>query len=281
MELIHRGAKVYGTARTEEHARRLVAMGIEPVLIPSAENLIDFPFKEKLADITHLLDSIPLARDDHRYHAPQAVFLPKLLSLLPHLEWAGYLSTTAVYGDSGGEWVDENSLTLPVSLRGEARLQAEKVWQTFFPSAEIFRLPGIYGPGRNILPKLLSGEYKTVRWDTPRYSNRVHVADIVAALSSAMKKPRPGRILNVTDDFPCPHADYVEELCKAIGAPKVRYLTPEEAERELSPSALDFFRENKRISNKKLHQELLPRLRYPSFREALPELVAELRSEQK
>ncbi len=257
-------------------------MGIEPVLMPSAENLTDFLLKkEKLAEITHLLDSIPLTRNDQRYDAPQAGFLPKLLDLLPHLEWAGYLSTTAVYGDSGGEWVDETSPTLPASLRGEARLRAERAWQTLFPSAEVFRLPGIYGPGRNILSKLISGEYKTVRWDPPRYSNRVHVADIVAALSTAMEKPRPGRILNVTDDFPCPHADYVEELCKAIGAPMPRFLTAEEAARELSPLALDFFRENKRISNKKLHRELLPRLRYPSFREALPELVAELQSGRK
>ncbi len=277
-ELIRKGAKVYGTARTKAHAQDLSDLGIEPLLISSASEVGRLLSKEKLSRISHLLDSIPLARKNDHFTPPQAEFLADLLSGLPHLRWAGYLSTTAVYGDSQGEWVDENTPASPGSDRGKARLWAESLWKEHFPAVEIFRLPGIYGPGRNILPRLLAGDYKAVRWDPPRYANRIHVADIVASLSAAVTQSSPGRIINIADDYPCPHAEYVEELCKAVGAPPPRFLTPEEAAKELSPTVLEFFRENKRVSNRKLHRELLPDLRYPSFREALPELLEEARS---
>lgn len=274
--MARQGAKVYGTTRSKDEVKTLSALGIEPVLISSVPDIGSLLSERELKEISHLVDSIPLVKGDHHYAPPQARFFGDLLPFFPRLAWAGYLSTTAVYGDTRGHWVDESSPTLPGTDRGVARLLAEDGWQNYFSAAEIFRLPGIYGPGRNLLPRLLAEDYKVVRWEPPRYSNRIHVDDIVSVLMAAMEAPSPGRIVNLADDFPCSHADYVEELCRAVKAPPPRWLTPEEAEKELSPTVLEFFKENKRVSNKKLHRELLPDLRYPTFREALPELLREI-----
>ncbi|MDQ6976577.1 MAG: SDR family NAD(P)-dependent oxidoreductase, partial [Ghiorsea sp.] len=185
-----------------------------------------------------------------------------------NLKWAGYLSATSVYADSGGDWIDETSIHFSTSPRGVQRLKAEQAWLTSDAPAEVFRLAGIYGDERNIVSKLLSGNYKTVAWQPAHYSNRIHVDDIVAALVAAMFKPQPRRIINLSDDKPCSHQDYVCQLAKVIGAPAPIILTPEQAEQEMSSAYLDFFRDNKRISNRKLHQQLRSKLTYPSFIDA-------------
>ncbi|MDQ6966447.1 MAG: SDR family NAD(P)-dependent oxidoreductase, partial [Mariprofundaceae bacterium] len=115
--------------------------------------------------------------------------------------------------------------------------------------------------------------YRAVQWDSPRYSNRIHVDDIVAALLAAMNKPRAGRIVNLADDEPLPHAEYVILLARMIEAPPPLLLTPEQAETQLPPSVLDFFRDNKRVSNRLLHAELLNELTYPDFRKGLKSLL--------
>ena len=148
------------------------------------------------------------------------------------------------------------------------RLKAEKAWLNSAAPAEVFRLAGIYGDERNIVSKLMAGNYKTVAWQPAHYSNRIHVDDIVAALVAAMQKPEANRIINLSDDEPCSHKDYACQLAEIIGAPKPVILTPEQAEKEMSAAYLDFFRDNKRISNRKLHQLLLPKLKYPSFKQA-------------
>ncbi|RMH50720.1 MAG: hypothetical protein D6682_06390 [Zetaproteobacteria bacterium] len=139
---------------------------------------------------------------------------------------------------------------------------------------ELFRISGIYGPGRNLIERLRRGGYVAVAWDPPRYANRIHVDDLVEGVVAAIARPRPGRVVNLTDDLPSPHADYVRALARAAGAPDPLVLAPEEARRRLSPDYLAFFRANRRVSNRLLHRELLPRLRYPSFRAALPSLLA-------
>ncbi|MDQ7012202.1 MAG: SDR family NAD(P)-dependent oxidoreductase, partial [Mariprofundaceae bacterium] len=186
---------------------------------------------------------------------------------------AGYLSTTGVYGDAGGAWVDETWECRPTSQRGIERLKAERAWLDSGLPVEIFRLAGIYGPERNIIGKLRAGGYKAVRWQPPHFSGRIHVDDIIAALMAAMRRPRPGRIVNVADDEPLPHERYVSELAAMVGAPAPILLTPEEGRRELSAAVLDFFSDNKRIANRLLHRELLPSLKYPNFRTAVPELL--------
>ncbi|MDQ6993434.1 MAG: SDR family oxidoreductase [Mariprofundus sp.] len=264
------GMRVIATTRDLLRAEVLAKQGIEAIVVRSPLELSD----ELLAAVDGVVDSIPLSRDQTGIHATQLLWLPQLTERLLHLRWAGYLSSTAVYGDAGGAWVDESSICRPSSERGGERLKAEKTWLESGLAAEIFRLAGIYGVERNILGRLKSDAYKAVQWNPPHYASRIHVDDIVAALMAAMQKPRAGRIVNLADDLPLPHAEYVCEVAAMIGAPMPQMLTESEGEAVLSPSMLAFFRDNKRVSNRLLHQELLPSLQYPSFRTAMGELDA-------
>ncbi|PCI44915.1 MAG: NAD(P)-dependent oxidoreductase, partial [Proteobacteria bacterium] len=116
--------------------------------------------------------------------------------------------------------------------------------------------------------------YKAVQWNPPHYSSRIHVDDIVAAMLAAMHSPRSGRVLNIADDLPLPHADYVQQVAAMIDAPTPIILTPEEGQQQLSATALSFFSDNKRISNQRLHDELLPKLHYPSFKEGMRAILS-------
>jgi len=266
---LREGIKVSGTTRSVERAAELQAKGIQAVLAASP---LDIP-EALLADVDAVLDSIPLQRSPSGAHAAQADWLPGLASSLTSLRWAGYLSTTGVYGEADGAWVGEDWPCNPQSPRGLGRLQAERCWLDTVACAEVFRIAGIYGPGRNMLERLRAGGYRAVQWDPPRYSNRIHVDDIVGALLAAMRKPRGGRIVNLADDEPLPHAEYVTLLARMIDAPAPLMLTPEQAEQQLPASVLDFFRDNKRVSNRLLHAELLNELTYPDFREGLKSLL--------
>jgi nucleoside-diphosphate-sugar epimerase len=266
---IEQGMRVTGTTRRSERATALRALGLEAAVTDSPADLPDAVLKQCDA----VIDSIPLATDAAGMQAPQRRWLPAIAPKLSHVRWAGYLSTTGVYGDAGGAWVDETWPCQPTSGRGIGRLEAETAWLDVGLPAEVFRLAGIYGPGHNIIARLKEGGYKAARWQPPHWSSRIHVDDIVAALLAAMRHPRPGRIVNLADDEPLPHADYVTELARLVGAPPPVILDAAEAERELSPAALAFFRDNKRVCNALLHRELLPALKYPSFRQAVDALV--------
>ncbi|HXH65074.1 MAG TPA: SDR family NAD(P)-dependent oxidoreductase, partial [Mariprofundaceae bacterium] len=249
-------------------AGSLRALGLEAAIAASPAELPE----ALLQEVDAVVDSIPLARSDDGMQAPQAQWLPMLAARLSRARWAGYLSTTGVYGDAEGAWVDESWPCRPASVRGIGRLEAEAAWLDSGLPAEVFRLAGIYGPGRNIVAQLREGGYRAARWQPPHWSNRIHVDDIVAALMAAMAHPRPGRIVNLADDEPLPHADYVSELARLVGAPAPVILDADTAARELSPAALDFFRDSKRVCNALLHRELLPTLKYPSFRAAVASL---------
>ncbi len=264
-----RGASVVGSTRCEQRAKELEALGIKAVLADSPDMLSS----EMLASCDTVLDSIPLERSGQNLRAGQVDWVPKLAHRLQQVKWVGYLSSTGVYGDAGGAWVDESWLCKPGSLRGEQRLAAEDAWLNSSLPVEVFRLAGIYGPSRNIIARLKAGQYKVVEWKPPHFSNRIHVDDIVTALLAAMDKPRAGRIMNLTDDDPLPHIEYVSELARIIGAPEPVKLTPEEGDVQLSAAALAFFSDNKRISNRLLHEELLPELQYISFREGFGSMI--------
>jgi nucleoside-diphosphate-sugar epimerase len=269
MAALARGMRVSGTTRSDARAATLRARGIEAVIADSPADLPD----ALLSEADAVVDSIPLARDGDTMLAPQAGWLPVIASRLSGLRWAGYLSTTGVYGDAEGAWVDESWPCRPRSARGAGRLAAEAAWLDSGLPAEVFRIAGIYGPGRNIIPRLREGGYKVACWQPPHWSNRIHVDDIVAALLAAMTHPRPGRIVNLADDAPLPHDEYVCELARLVGAPAPVILDADAAAQELPPAALEFFRDNKRVCNALLHRELLPRLSYPSFREAAASLA--------
>ncbi len=259
------GIKVKATVRNQEAADKLLQQGFD-VVVNANPALLDAKW---LADCDAVLDSIPLSYDEKRQpFETQSFWVQPLVKKLPSLKWAGYLSATSVYADSGGNWIDEASTNFSTSPRGVLRLKAEQVWLNSAASAEVFRLAGIYGDERNIVSKLMAGNYKTVAWQPAHYSNRIHVDDIVATLLASMQKPEANRIINLSDDAPCSHKDYVYQLSEMIGAPTPIALSPEQAKKEMSAAYLDFFRDNKRISNQKLHQLLLPKLKYPSFRDA-------------
>jgi len=266
---IANGIRVIGTTRSKEREWQLKETGIEAVLAASPKDLPN----ALLASVDAVLDSIPLTRDEQGMHASQSKWLPELAPKLSVVRWVGYLSTTGVYGDAEGAWVDELYPCRPSSARGSERLKAEQDWLQSGLPVEIFRLAGIYGPERNILGKLRAGGYQTVQWQPPHYSSRIHVDDIVTTLMAAMQKPQAGRIVNLADDLPLPHADYVTELAQLIGAPTPDILSETEGEALLPAAALDFFRDNKRVSNRLLHQELLPELKFPDFRAGLKSLI--------
>ena len=266
---LSQGMRVIGTTRDEQRAQALGAQGMEAVV---AESPLALP-NALLSSVDLLLDSIPLVRDASGMQAGQPDWVPVLAGRLPAQRWAGYLSTTGVYGDAGGAWVDESFACRPGSARGIERLRAESAWLGSGLPAEVFRIAGIYGPKRNILERLRAGGYKAVQWQPEHYASRIHVDDIVAAVIAAMASPRSGRIVNLADDMPLPHADYASQLARMIGAPAPVILSEEEGELQLSAAMLDFFRDNKRISNRLLHRELLAKLKYPDFRAGMQALL--------
>ncbi len=266
---IEEGMRVIGSTRSRERARTLERLGIEATVVASPSDLPD----ELLARVDRIVDSVPLTRSERGMHASQPAWLPVVTPKLARLEWAGYLSATSVYGDAHGAWVDEADSCKPTSERGAQRLLAEKAWRQSGLPAEIFRLAGIYGPERNIISRLRAGGYEAVRWQPPHWSSRIHVDDIIAAILAAMRHPGPGRIVNLADDLPLSHADYVQEVARMAAAPAPVILTSEEGRLRLSPAQMVFFSDNKRVCNRLLHRELLPKLKYPDFRQGIASLL--------
>jgi dTDP-4-dehydrorhamnose reductase len=194
----------------------------------------------------------------------------------PQLQSIVYLSTVGVYGDHGGAWVDEETPAAPVSARSRERLAAEAKWQALGRHAgkavAILRLSGIYGPGQNALLQVVRGAAKRI--DRPgQVFNRIHVADIAQAIDAAFTQRADG-IFNVTDDEPAPQGvpiGFAAELLGSAAPPEIPFA---EAAKTMSPMALSFYAESKRVRNDKLKRALGVRLRYPTYREGLRALAA-------
>jgi nucleoside-diphosphate-sugar epimerase len=216
-----------------------------------------------LDGFTHLLSSIP----------PDANGDPALElhgEEIKNIEWIGYLSTTGVYGTRDGDWVDEDSELVPTQDRSKRRAVAEKGWLAV--KAHIFRLAGIYGPGRSILDDVRAGVAKRI--DKPGHVfSRIHVDDIANVLLASITKPNPGRIYNLCDDDPAQPAKTVEEACRLLNLPLPPVVSFEEA--GLSPMALTFWADNKRVSNERIKHELGVKLAYPNYRVGLAAILEE------
>ena len=262
------GWRIAGTCRGEDKLRRLRAEGIDAHRFDS-DRPLDDPAKA-LAGATHVLASVPPdERGDPvlRQHGHD-------LAALRGLVWVGYLSTTGVYGDRGGAWVDEAAAPRPTTDRGRRRLAAEEGWLALWRSrglpVHLFRLAGIYGPGRNQLVALRHGEAKRI--DKPgQVFSRIHVADAVAVLRASMARPDPGAAYNLADDEPAPPQDVVAYAAGLLGMappPLISF-----ADAELSPMARSFYAESKRISNRRIKDELGVRLRFPNYRAGLAALL--------
>jgi nucleoside-diphosphate-sugar epimerase len=223
------------------------------------------------AGVRHILVSIP----------PDASGDPALdrhaedIARLPGLAWLGYLSTTGVYGDRAGGWVDENSELRPSGPRGRRRVAAEAGWQGLWRRrgvpVHIFRLAAIYGPGRSPFDALRAGTARRIAKPGQVFS-RIHVDDLASVLIASIGRPRPGAIYNVCDDEPAPPEAVVAHAASLLGLPAPP-LVPFEAA-ELSPMARSFYDDNKRVANALIKSELGARLRYPNYRAGLAAILA-------
>jgi len=191
-----------------------------------------------------------------------------------------YLSTVGVYGDRGGGWVDEQTPPQPDSARGRRRLAAEQGWQDFGAcrgiAVAILRLAGIYGPGRNALIQVATGKARRIV-KPGQIFNRIHVADIAQAIDAAFTRAASG-IFNVADDEPSPAADPIEFAAQLLGVLPPPEIPFAEAAPSMSPLALSFWQECRRVNNAKLKRELGVVLRYPTYREGLRALFEEEKS---
>ena len=192
------------------------------------------------------------------------------IAQLADLEWFGYLSTTAVYGHREGEWVSEADDIAPTSTRGNWRAEAEQSWKSL-PDLplHIFRLAGIYGPGRGPFSKLKAGKARRIVKEDQVFS-RIHVEDIAQVLEASINRPNPGAIYNVCDDYPAPPQDVLGYAAELLGLPVPVAIPFETA--KMTPMARSFYEENKRVHNDLIKSELGVELIYPDYRVGLQAL---------
>jgi len=228
---------------------------------------------DRLKGVSHVLVSIP--PDD--MGDPVVDLAGQALKSSRELEWVGYLSTTGVYGDRDGGWVDEDSDLLPTSERSRRRVAAEQAWLALAHDhavpVHIFRLAGIYGPGRNLLETARNGRAKRI--DKPgQVFSRIHVEDIGTVLEASIAHPNPGRVYNVCDDLAASPAQVTAYACELLGITPPPLVSFEAA--DLSPMARSFYRDNKRVSNQRLKEELGVTFAFPDYRAGLQALAADM-----
>jgi hypothetical protein len=226
--------------------------------------------KSLLAGATHLLVSIP---PDLEGDAVLRDFAGDIAAL-KDLAWIGYLSTVGVYGDARGAWVDEESPVRPLNERSLRRAEAERAWLDLGAQTgrrvEVFRLAGIYGPGRNVLVQLRAGTARRIV-KPGQVFNRIHVDDIARVLAAAIDRDTGARIFNVSDDEPAPPEDVVAYAAELLGLPVPPTLTFEAA--GLSGMGASFWSECKRVKNERIRRQLKVELLYPTYREGLRALA--------
>lgn len=257
--LLPQGWTIIGTTRSADKAARLEAEGVEAMVWPGSPLPLD--------RATHLLTSV--APDDDG--DPVIAEAGRALRDARDLEWVGYLSTTGVYGDTGGDWVDETSPLRPSTDRGKARVAAEHAWRSLNLPLHIFRLAGIYGPGRGPFQKVRNGTARRIIKEGQVFS-RIHVDDIAQVLAASIRRPDPGAIYNVCDDDPAPPQDVIAHAAKLLGLPPPPAVPFAEA--DLSPMARSFYAESKRVRNDRIKDELGVDLMYPTYRKGLAALLA-------
>jgi len=187
--------------------------------------------------------------------------------------WVGYLSTTGVYGDHGGDWVDETTPLTPATKRGQARVKAEAEWQAIAGlPLHIFRLAGIYGPGRGPFAKVRNGTARRIIKPGQVFS-RINVADIAQVLAASIARPNPGAIYNLCDDDPAPPQDVIAYAAELLGMPVPPEVDFDTA--EMTPMARSFYAESKKVRNDRIKDELGVDLMYPDYRSGLKALLAQ------
>lgn len=250
--------QVIATTRSAEKAAAMT--GAEVVIWPGGD------LAGAVARATHVLSSV----------APDADSDPVLRDIGPalaradHLQWVGYLSTTGVYGDHHGGWVDETTPLTPATERGIARMQAEAAWRDLNLPLHIFRLAGIYGPGRGPFAKVKSGTARRIIKPGQVFS-RAHVEDIAQVLLASIQRPNPGAVYNVCDDDPAPPQDVIAHAAELLGMAIPPDIPFDEA--AFTPMARSFYAESKKVRNDRIKDELGVVLKYPDYKAGLAALL--------
>lgn len=264
--LVPLGWRVIGTTRSREKLAQLAALGVEGRVWPGDD------LSEDLQAASHiLLSAAPEQTGDPVLEA----LGDDIAALGADLDWLGYLSTTAVYGDHQGGWVDETTPLTPATRRGRWRVEAERDWTVLSASAglplHIFRLAGIYGPGRGPFAKVRAGTARRIIKAGQVFS-RIHVEDIAQVLLASIRQPAEGAIYNLCDDLAAPPEDVIGLAAEMLGLPMPEAVPYETA--DLSPMARSFYAESKRVRNDLIKTELGVVLAYPTYREGLAALLA-------
>ena len=269
-ELMARGGwTIGGTTRDLDKRAFLRSRGVKAHLFDYEHPLSDPYFI--LDGTTHLLISTPPDdRGDPTFNMHAADIIR-----IPTLQWVGYLSTTGVYGDRDGGTVDEYSEIRPNSKRGSRRVRAEAEWLSLLRGyglpVHIFRLAGIYGPGRSALDSVRAGVARRIN-KPGQVFNRIHVEDIVQVLLASMEKPNPGAAYNLADDDPVPSWEVITYACEALGLTPPPLIPYNEA--DMAPITRSFYNDNKRVANNRIKRELGVQLKYPDYKKGIDACLA-------
>lgn len=261
--LVPEGWHIVGTTRSADKMDAIAETGVEPLLWPGGDP------SDLISEFPNILISTgPDSSGDPVLAALRASFE----KAVPSMRWLGYLSTTGVYGDHQGGWVDEQTPLAPSTQRGVARVEAEQAWQSIdgLP-LHIFRLAGIYGPGRGPFAKVRNGTAQRIIKKGQVFS-RIHVEDIAQALELSLCTPAPGEIYNLCDDDPAPPQDVIGHAAALLGVPLPPAVDFDAA--DLTPMARSFYGESKRVKNDHIKQALGWRPQYPDYRSGLADMLA-------
>jgi nucleoside-diphosphate-sugar epimerase len=254
------GWTIRGTCRKPARKAALGALGISAALFDG-----DTPMDpaDLLQGATHVLLSIPPGAEGDpafRQHAQD-------IAAAGTVKWVGYFSTTGVYGNRDGDWVDETSDLRPGNERSQRRVDAERDWLSWGDrhgiSVQIFRLPGIYGPGRSAVDQVKSGTARRISKPGHVFS-RIHVEDIATTVAASIARAQPGGIYNVCDDEPAAPGDVIAYVCELLSREPPPEIPYDEA--DMSPMAKSFWSDNRRVRNDRMKQDLGVRLDFPDYR---------------
>jgi len=275
-ELGGRFDRIVGTSRTAERAAELGArtFGGRRVEMLVFDGTMASPAATAAVEDA---DALLISAAPTEHGDPVLGALGDALLAAPRLRSVVVLSSVGIYGDQGGDWIDETSPPDPIHERSRARVAAETAWQALGAQRRIavavLRLAGIYGPGQNALVNLRLGRARRVV-KPGQVFNRIHVLDIAQAIDAAFARGAEG-IFNVVDDEPAPPGDQIAFAAELLGIPPPPEIPFEEARKTMTPFALSFYGESKRVRNERLKRDLGVRLRYPTYREGLRALHAQ------
>jgi hypothetical protein len=263
--LLPTGWIVTGTSQSHKGAEKISALGVNALVWNPITP--DYDIIEALGDVTHILISAP----PNPIGDPIFNRLVKMRDYLPELYSISYLSTVGVYGNHEGGWVDEDTPTNPASERGLRRVAAENAWlahsEKLEVAVQVFRLPGIYGPGRSPFDRLEAGTARRIV-KPGQVFNRMHVDDIAGAIEAAINcETYYDPVINLTDDLPAPPQDVIAYAAELMGVEPPPEVSFDDA--DMTAMARSFYGENKRVSNKRMKEQLGYKPQYPTYREGL------------